>query len=35
MNVLRRCWRFLHAALRGAFRERVSYKTALELHLPL
>ena len=35
MNVLRRCWRFLHAALRGAFRERVSYKTALNDRLRL
>jgi diguanylate cyclase (GGDEF)-like protein len=29
MNVLRRCWRFLRGALRGPFRERISYKTAL------
>lgn len=35
MNVLRRCWRFLHGALRGAFRERVSYKTALNDRLRL
>ena len=35
MNVLRQCWRFLNGALRGAFRERVSYKTALNDRLRL
>src|ERR1019366_7137631 len=35
MNVLRQCWRFLNGALRGRFRQRISYKTALNDRLRL